>query len=92
MALADLPADVERSNLRFYCLRFKLVDYGRDDVEKIGLLGGVASRYRCNLVVNAGAANFYLYDVYEEKLEKIVGRLLDDAAEFDFVYYEGIDS
>ena len=67
-------------------------DRGRDDVEKIGLLGGVASRYRCNLVVNAGAANFYLYDVYEEKLEKIIGRLLDDIAEFDFVYYEGIDS
>ena len=92
MAITDLASDVDEKAYRHYSVRFKLLDRGRDDVEKFGLLGGVASRYRCNLVVNAGAANFYLYDVYEEKLEKIIGRLLDDIAEFDFVYYEGIDS
>jgi len=92
MAITDLASDVDEKVFRHYSVRFKLLDRGRDDVEKLGLLGGVASRYRCNLVVNEGVANFYLYDVYEEKLEKIVGRLLDDVAEFDFVHYDGIST
>ena len=92
MAVVDSKPDINSEDLRHYSVRFSLLGEGRDDFEKIVILGGLASKYRCNLAFLSGTVQFDLYDVYEKSLEKVVGELLDDIAEFDFVCYEGIGS